>query len=170
MTRLFAAALLASTLAACATVPAPLQGPYVDGSPTAGYAEGEPVRWGGSIISVEPRPDTTCFQVLARELNDYSRPRRIDDSAGRFLACRKGFYDPAVFTEGRDVTVAGRIDGRETRRIGEYDYPLPRVAADVVYLWPERTIYDDPYYWHRPYWGPWYGPAWAHPHPWGWRW
>ena len=163
-------AILACALGGCATIPGPLQGEYVNGAPTGGYAEGERVRWGGSIITVEPMPGATCFQVLSRQLNDYSRPRRIDESAGRFLACREGFYDPAVFTEGREITVNGRIDGRETRKIGEYDYPLPRIAADVVYLWPERSYYDDPYYHHY---GPYFYPGWAYgPYwgPWGWRW
>ena len=40
-------------------------------------------------------------------------------------------------------------------RIGEYDYRLPRMDADVVYLWPERAdvqvIRYEPYPWG---WGP----------------
>ena len=160
-------------LVGCATAPRPLQGEYLSGAPTAGYAEGERVRWGGEIISVETRPDATCFQVLSRALSETARPRRGDTSAGRFLACREGFYDPAVFTEGREITVNGRIVGRETRRIGEYDYPLPRLDADVVYLWPERPLFDDRYAYRRgPFFHPgWYGswhyrPLWWH--PWGW--
>ena len=47
--------------------------------------------------------------------------------------------------------------GFETRRIGEYDYNYPRVAADVVYLWPERR--DDDYFHTDPFW-PAYRPFW----------
>ena len=44
-----------------------------------------------------------------------------DATDGRFIACRAGFYDPAVFTEGREVTFMGRVEGVESTRIGEFD-------------------------------------------------
>ena len=50
----------------------------------------------------------------------------------------------------------------ESTRIGDYDYQLPRVAADVVYLWPEvREVEVRPYPYYDPYWGPRWG-------RWGW--
>ena len=62
------------------------------------------------------------------------------------------------------VTVTGTAAGTELRKIGEYDYPLPRVAAEVIYLWPERYSFDQPYW--DPYWVwwpygyyNWYGPT-----------
>jgi Starvation-inducible outer membrane lipoprotein len=59
------------------------------------------------------------------------------------------------------VTFIGRVTGYETTRIGEYDYQLPRLQADVVYLWPvQREVEVVPAY---PY-GPW-GPRWG----WGYR-
>lgn len=146
-------------LAGCATAPKPLQGEYASEQPSDGVTAGTRVRWGGEIISVEPMPAATCMQVLSRELTDRARPRDSDRSAGRFLACREGFYDPAVFAKGREVTVTGAMRGTESRRIGDYDYPLPRVEADVIYLWPERPDYlDARYYGASPFWYPgWYG-------------
>ena len=91
------------------------------------------------------------------DLRRRAPPSTPDESAGRFLACRSGFYDPAIFAPDREVTVTGRIDGYETRRIGEYDYRYPRVAADVIYLWPERREVD--VYHHSPFW-PVYRPYW----------
>lgn len=157
--------LFAALLAAgCATAPKPLQGEFAATSPRAAPPEGERVRWGGQIVVVEPKPELTCFQVLAKELGPGARPRQGDASEGRFLACREGFYDPAVFTAGREITVVGNLSGRESRRIGDYDYELPRVAADVVYLWPQRYSFDDYYYqpyvmwWPYGHWG-WSGPV-----------
>ncbi len=168
---------LALALAGCATAPKPLQGEFAPVLPvdaSAAQRVGDSVRWGGTLVSVTPASNETCFEVLGRDLNESARPRRADDtSAGRFLACRAGFYDPAIFAPDREVTVTGRIDGYESRRIGEYDYRYPRVAADVVYLWPERR--DDEYYryadpfWpsYRPFWwGGYYIPVRHHgPHP-----
>ena len=147
-------------LAACATQPKPLQGEFQALTPheaAAGDHSGAAVRWGGRIIRTEPRPDRTCFEVISTRLNADGRPYwASDDTWGRFIACRTGFYDPAVFERNREVTFTGRIDGYETRRIGQYDYRLPRVAADVVYLWPVRervNVVERPAPW--PWWGWW---------------
>ena len=162
------AAALALSLAACATVPAPLQGQFAAVAPRdAASAQGEAVRWGGEIINVDPRADQTCFEILARELDASARPVSRDPSAGRFLACRNGFYDPEEFKRGRDMTVVGHLDGSERGKVGEFDYTYPRVAADAIYLWPKRPMYvASPYYndpWGPwgwgPYWGPWWGPS-----------
>lgn len=126
-------------IAGCATAPKPLQGDFVSRSPREPAALGERVRWGGAVIAVEPQSGRTCFQILARSLAANGRPRETDDSEGRFLACRAGFYDPAVFTAGREVTVVGSADGSESRTVGDYPLDLPRVAAEAIHLWPQRV-------------------------------
>ena len=148
---------LALALGACATVPTPLQGEFASQSPPAtGLADGALVRWGGEVLAVEPKAGATCFQILSRELNMDARPMHRDSSGGRFLACRQGFYDPAMFPEGREVTVVGNLSGAEPRKIGEYDVDLPRVAASEIDLWPEH-------YQQYGYYGGWYGPGWYGP-------
>ncbi|MFT3756805.1 MAG: Slp family lipoprotein [Pseudoxanthomonas sp.] len=170
--RLLMIAATSALLAACATAPKPLQGTYPTVTPrdaTAGAQVGANVRWGGSIVETTPGPDSTCFQLLSRPLNATGRPTSgtPDATDGRFIACRAGFYDPAVFAPGREVTFIGRIDGYETARIGEYDYKLPKVAADVVYLWPQvREVEARPYPYYDPFWGP--GPYWWGPRYRGW--
>lgn len=135
----------ACLLAACAT-PAPLKGSFAPITPQqagATDATGTLVRWGGRIVSVEPQAQRTCFQMIAIRLQADGEPRRAsDETGGRFIACRAGFYDPALFQQDREVTFTGRIEGYETRAIGGYDYRFPRLAADVVYLWPERERVD----------------------------
>ncbi len=152
-------ALLAS---GCASAPKPLQGSFSEITPseaTASSQTGAPVRWGGEIINVEPARQSTCFEVLARPLSGNGRPVDSDQSQGRFLACRSNFYDPAAFAAGRDVTFTGRIDSYQSRLIGEYDYSLPRLAADVVYLWPERDrvanrghLHTSMFFYRSPFW------------------
>lgn len=160
---------VAITLTGCMAVPKPLAGDYATVSPQQVRERelpGERVRWGGEIIRVDPGSDITCFEILGHGLSDNARPIPRDDNQGRFIACRKGFYDPEVFTRGREVTVTGHLDGSERRKVGEYDYFYPRVDADVVYLWPKRPVVMryDPYPWGwSPFWGyssfgPWWGP------------
>jgi outer membrane lipoprotein len=163
---------LALTLAlgACATTPSQLQGQYSTIDPqqaAAQQAPAEAVRWGGRIVEVHTEKLFTCFEIVGAPLDSSGRPREVDDSNGRFLACRDGFYEPEVFKQGRELTISGKIDGYETRKIGEYDYRYPRVAADVVYLWPERVDYDHDHYHGYPGWG--WGMGWGwYGGPWGW--
>jgi outer membrane lipoprotein len=161
--------LAAALVAACATQPAPLRGQYNPITPaqaTDHDSTGATVRWGGRIVEVEPKENRTCFEVISTRLNNYGRPYwASDEIGGRFIACRNGFYDPALFEKNREVTFTGRIDGYESRKIGSYDYRFPHLAADVVYLWPVRERVDvitqpmpfpySPYYPWGPRWGRW---------------
>lgn len=153
-------AMLVAALTGCVSAPQPLQGQFDPVTPRQAVereATGAAVRWGGRIVEVEPQPNRTCFQMISTRLDVSGRPYwATDDVGGRFIACRTGFYDPAVFERNREMTFTGRIDGYESRRIGQYDYRLPRVAADVVYLWPVRErvdVVERPAPW--PWWGWW---------------
>ncbi|HJU26608.1 MAG TPA: Slp family lipoprotein [Rhodanobacteraceae bacterium] len=169
MSRRFAIPTLLITLGlgACATVPQQLAGTYSTVTPDAarsGAAQGTRVRWGGRIIETEPQEAQTCFFVLNKPLDSQARPERDEQSTGRFVACKQGFFDPEVYSKGKELTVTGTLDGSVTRKIGNYDYTYPRVAADTAYLWPER-----PRYVAQPYPYPFYDPFFCDPFwsPWG---
>jgi len=160
--RVLLLSLLVIGLSGCVTAPKPLRGQFDAVSPSEAASRGTPgslVRWGGRIIEAEPGRDRTCLVVLATALDGEARPRDLDLSQGRFIACRDGFYDPAIFAADRAVTVTGRIERFETRSIGEYAFPYPVLSAEVLYLWPERRDVELIHY----------GPIWPHyrPHPWG---
>ena len=120
-------------VAACATQPKPLQGDFTPLTPRdaadrdstgAVGALGRPHR-----ADRAAGQNRTCFEMISTPLDVYGRPYWADDdTGGRFIACRAGFYDPAVFEKSREVTFTGRVDGYENRRIGEYDYRFPRVS------------------------------------------
>lgn len=162
MTRMLCLFALSSLFAGCVSIPKPLAGDYPATQPRDASASsriGERVRWGGIIIAVEPQAERTCIQILSRELGRDARPLRRDPDEGRFIACRDGFYDPEVFTDGRDVTVTGRVAAMTTRVVGDYQYTMPEVAAEVIYLWPPRRDHGH-YYPMYPHWSLWYGPSW----------
>ncbi len=155
-----AVALATALLVGCASEPKPLQGQFVTITPRQAVEHDSTntvVRWGGRIVAVEPDENRTCFEMLSTGLDVSGRPYWSSDAVGgRFIACRTGFYDPALFEKNREVTFTGRVDGYENRRIGGYDYRFPRVAADVVYLWPVRervNVITRPAPW--PWWGWW---------------
>ncbi len=128
--------------------------------------KGQFVRWGGTIASVENRKGETWLEIVARELDGDGRPRETDVSQGRFLARITGFLDPAVYAPGREMTVAGTIEGHLTRKIGEYVYTYPVVNVELSHLWPVRVRYPRDYYYYDPFWPyPWY--PWSPWYPWG---
>ena len=152
-------------LASCATVPKNLAGSYAEITPQQagnGNVSGTSVRWGGQIIQTEPGHRDTCFYVLGKPLaSGDARPEMSRDSTGRFVACKQGFYDPEVYAKGREITVVGVLQGVVTRKVGDFEYPYPRVAANAVHLWPVPVVYRRGYYggWNDPFWGPgWWGP------------
>ncbi len=159
--RLFFLIVFMTMLGACATGPAPLRGQFSTITPTDATkmaANKELVRWGGRIIEVKPQSDRTCFEIVGAPLTSSGRPVDRDISIGRFIACRAGFYDPAIFTKDREMSIVGELTGHQDGKIGQASYRYPIVDAGVVYLWPKRDevevvpiIYRDPhwswYYW-----------------------
>jgi outer membrane lipoprotein len=154
-------------LAACASVPQPLEGEYsaITAEAASDAEVGSRVRWGGGIVDTRPGRESTCIEILARSLDARARPVESDETQGRFLACREGFEDPAIYESGRDITVTGRLSGFVEGKIGEFEYVYPRVEADKLFLWSDRREYHyrDP--WYRdpwwPYYRPWYYPYWT---------
>lgn len=184
----FTGALIA-LLSGCATTPQPLRGdfyaPITPNEAALDHRTGAYVRWGGQILSVVHEKNRTCFDVLGRPLDSRAKPERTDALEGRYRACAAGFYDPAVYEEGRAITTTGVIEHEATTTFDSYDLRMPVVSADVVYLWPRRVYYPAPYpaypfygygygwgygvgayaygYPWGPYWGPSWGPRWG---PW----
>lgn len=148
-------------VAACARPPVPLQGEFPPTTVADVQLSTEPgvrVRWGGRIARVESRDDETCFEIVSAPLDGEARPLPHSDATyGRFLACNRGFFDPAIYTPEREVTVVGTVRAVEGGTVGGRHYRFPVVQADVVHLWPvrpdpERVIY---------YYSPWIG--WGYP-------
>ena len=167
--RAITALVLGAALSGCASTPDELRGDYTGPEPAKATDEdiGINVRWGGRLLEVQPRRERTCFEILARELDDIARPLESSSPPGRrFLACRDGFDDPASYPADSDITVVGEINGFETRPIGDYDYRYPVIRPEAVHVWPERRTVDPsplppPRWWYDPYWRypPYYSPG-----------
>lgn len=177
---------LAIVSVGCAATPRPLQGdffaPITPDEAALEHRTGAYVRWGGQILSTSHDENETCFDVLSRPLDSRAKPERTDAMEGRYRACAPGFYDPAVYEEGRAITTTGVVVREATQHFDSFELQMPVVRADVVYLWPRRIHYGSPYpfypyygwgwggapyfaYGSRwgPYWGPWWGARWGAP-------
>ena len=128
---------LALALAACTSLPPPLQGEFAELTPRAvGERDwGTTVRWGGRLVEVQDDGARTCLHLIAQPLAPDARPDGSDVSLGRFVACRAGDFPASRFRPNREITVTGRIESIATTADGAQ---LPRVAAESVVLWPAR--------------------------------
>lgn len=167
------ALLLAGLVAAggCATSPfskditdrARLQPSFVSLRANPDAYKGATVIVGGTIIKTANLSDYTEIEVLQKQLDSGYEPKEIDTAGGRFLARCQGFFDPEIYKAGSEVTVAGEVEGKEERPVGEVSYTYPVIACQKIQLWYERRdTYNYPgYYGYGPYWYGGYGwPYW----------
>lgn len=130
-------------MAACASGPGfDTEGVNRDLQPRQAASEqiqDELVLWGGTIISTKPREDTTQLEILSYPLDRSQEPRTDRSSEGRFLVVVDGYLEPADYSEGRQVTVRGRLREPTTAMIGGAEYHYPVVSADDLHLWPRQS-------------------------------
>jgi len=136
-------------------------------SPDPDTFVGGKVLWGGEIVSSRNEEHQAVIEVIQTPLDYIDKPGDRDLSRGRFLIVKEGFLDPAIYAEGRKITVAGAITGKRREAIGEGDYVYPVVRALKMHLWKKETvplyppvIYDPFYY--SPYY-PYYFDPWPYP-------
>jgi outer membrane lipoprotein len=164
--------LAASLLGACAPFSKDIMR-RVD--PTLTFAEiqkdpqrylGKVVLWGGVIVETENRKDETLLKVMRTELDYEKRPMNRDRSTGRFIVRAGGFLDPAIYREGREITAAGEVAGKEVLPIGGIMYTYPVILAKEIRLWEKQIAvpYDYPPWFWGPYpYGDYRYPYWGHP-------
>ena len=95
---------------------------------------------GGRIIETENYPQKTLIILLQIPLGFGGRPGFEGDSKGRFILSVPGFLDPEIYRRGRRITVAGRVAGKEVRRLDEIQYVYPLIQQEELYLWPAGGV------------------------------
>jgi outer membrane lipoprotein len=115
---------------------------------------GKKILWGGVIIKTTNTPVETLMNIRQTNLDIDTRPKDLDRSQGRFLVRYGGFLDPAIYAEGREITVFGEIRGKEDMALDETRYTYPVIRSEELHLWEKRQIstYYDPWLWdYYPY-------------------
>lgn len=125
-------------------------------------AQGKIVLLGGTIVQTMPKPEKTEIEVVQKQVSSSGEPFLTDKSEGRYLVVVNRFLDPAIYRSGRDITVAGKVQGSALRRLGEIDYRYPVVVALEIYLWKE-PLYPQAYPYPYPYGYPYYRRGWMNP-------
>lgn len=102
---------------------------------------GKSVVFGGTILNIDNLEGVTVMEVVQEGLNSQLKPVERNESAGRFLVKFDRFIDPAIFSIGKRITVAGVVTGTETRPLGKANYRYPVIEPKEHYLW-EPSDYD----------------------------
>ena len=116
-------------------------------------------RWGGTIINVVNEKDSSQINLLYYPLSRYGRPLIERKTEGRFAITSPLFLDPAVYKEGMEVTVTGKLTGHVKQQIGKKALLLPLLSADNIHIWPVLDQQNDQIY---PYL---YSPFYPYSHP-----
>jgi outer membrane lipoprotein len=103
---------------------------------------GNKARWGGVIAKIENNAENTMLEVVHFQLSSSTRPKKKDQTQGRFKIYYQGFLDPVIFKEGRSITAIGNIVEKEAGKIGEHEYNYPVLTSVNVHLWKEIKQVD----------------------------
>jgi outer membrane lipoprotein len=114
--------------------------------------QGQMVILSGVIIEAKNTREGTLLQVLQRPAGFRGKPKDIDETEGRFLALDSRYLDVYVYAKGREVTVAGEVQGKRILPLDKTEYTYPLIYVKEIYLWPvTEERYYAPYY-HDDYW------------------
>lgn len=134
--------------------------------------QGRMVLLGGVIVKTVNKQEGTLLEVYQTRLDREGRPTDTDRSEGRFLGLYPGFLDSEIYKQGREVTIAGTVQGEQVQLLGEIEYRYPYLIIKRLHLWVEEepVQYEpyprDPWYdpWHtRGFWGFWGWHSWRYP-------
>jgi outer membrane lipoprotein len=121
--------------AAIAIVPADVQ-------QSADRYTGAEVVWGGRIIAVENREQTTEVEIVAYPLDRDQQPMPDAPTVGRFILVLPGFVEPYDYPAGRHLSVHGIVAGTRIGRVDAHDYLYPMLRAREVTVWPWGFMFD----------------------------
>lgn len=95
--------------------------------------------WGGTILDTQNLKDSTQIEVLAYPLNNFEKPLLDKQPLGRFIIMHQGYLEPATYSQGRLVTVQGKIVEIQSGKVGESSYNYPVISSQQLHLWSKET-------------------------------
>ena len=145
MNRVLLVTMLVSTLFGCTVIPERIAQPPIDDlqldKALSSIKEntGQPVRWGGTVLTVSEKDEKTWIEIRQHQLDDDGAPLQKDDSKGRFLIKTDRLPEKLPSLVGMDITVFGELSGTFEGSVGHDPYLFPIVDAKEHFLWGRET-------------------------------
>jgi outer membrane lipoprotein len=120
--------------------------------------KGRTVILAGDILKTQNTQQQTSIEILQKPMDRFEAPHITDQTAGRFIAQCDQYLDPAIYDQGRQITVAGKVLGSYSGQVGKADYLYPLISCVEIHLWPRVSqdtaypgypIYPYPWLLHR---------------------
>lgn len=120
---------------------------------------------GGIIVKTTATKEGSLIEAIFVPVTSRGYLKNYQVSTGRFLALYRGrdLLDPLIYTEKREITLAGEFIEMRKGTIGEMEYSYPLFEIKDIYLWEEIRARDYRYYYPYPYPAPYYYP-WPYRH------
>lgn len=112
---------------------------------------------GGTIAAVKNTREGARLEVIQHDLDFMGMPKVSRKSGGRFLATTDAFLDPLIYKPGLEVSLVGKVTGKEVRSVDREIYTYPVVAIKEIYLQRREELYERMPMGLYPYWGPYGG-------------
>jgi outer membrane lipoprotein len=93
------------------------------------------VMLGGMIVASRNTKEGMLMEILQKPLNTDGMPLQTDSTEGRFLVQSDTFLDPAVYQEGRLITVVAEVIGRKELPLDDIMYTYPLLILKDMHLW-----------------------------------
>lgn len=97
---------------------------------------GKIILLGGTVVRVTNESTRSVLELLERPLGSRLEPEAGDVTLGRALIVFDKTLDDQIFYQGRKVTLAAEIVGRETRPLDQTTYTYPLLKVREYHLWP----------------------------------
>ncbi len=101
---------------------------------------------GGTIAKTAAISEhSSMIEVEQKQLDHWGKPLSRTAPGGRFLVLAPWLLNPLVYASGRDITVAGVVEGISRQGIEDSSRAFPVVVLREIKLWPQ-----EPASWSRP--------------------
>lgn len=100
---------------------------------------GKNVIWGGIILTITNLKKETQIEILAYPLDANQRPLTNNKSLGRFIIIHSGYLEATVYTQGKQLSVRGKVNGTRSGKIGEAKYIYALIKSQQLHLWSKES-------------------------------
>lgn len=115
---------------------------------------------GGIVVKTSVTQEGSLIEAVFVPVDARGYLKDYDPAEGRFFAIYrdKGVLDPLIYSEKREITLAGTFIEMRKGKIGDMGYRFPYFEIKEIYLWKELRGRDYYFYGPPPYPYPYYYP------------
>jgi outer membrane lipoprotein len=106
---------------------------------------------GGTIDQVSSTDHGTLIEVTERALDYWGRPKRTDETGGRFILLYPAHLNTLLYAPGREITAAVTVEGTEATALTDQNLRLPLFLSRELKLWKDDRKTSTSPQWFDPF-------------------